>query len=111
MKQQNETIELETFEKRFEFLANSVFGGLHNVRRLTHHHNYKEIRLTNSLSTYDSNQLTRLVFAAHEFCLRVEIQPCTPRMIRILIHPRTREGSLMERHPTLSESVKRWNDN
>lgn len=61
------------------------------------------------LATYDFDNLTRLVFMAHEKCIRASIHPCTPNLIRIAIHKREgRTGSFMERHPTIEKALEDW---
>jgi len=61
------------------------------------------------LSTWDSNMLTRLVFLAHDACIRAEIGSSSPRMVRIIIHQRaTREGGFAQRHPTIESALANW---
>ena len=60
------------------------------------------------LATYDYNQLTRLVFMAHEKCIRVSIMASSPRHIKIAIWKRQREGGMSERHPTLEQAINSW---
>jgi hypothetical protein len=62
------------------------------------------------LSTYDFGGLTHLVFLAHDYCIRVEIQPCNMHTVNLYFHPRSRTGGMMERHPTLEEAVSRWRE-
>ena len=63
------------------------------------------------LSTFDFNTLTRLVFHAHDQCVRVEIGQSGPRMVKIAIHKRTsRTGSMFERHPTIEEALADWRE-
>jgi hypothetical protein len=65
------------------------------------------------LATYDYDELTRLVVAAHEECVRVEIEGCGPRYLRIFLSPRVRPESdhdphrvsTMESHPTIDNAV------
>ncbi len=66
--------------------------------------------LSASLSTWDFNTLTRLVVGAHDFCIRVEIEPCNFRFLRCFFHPRrTREGSAMARHPFMEQHLALMN--
>ena len=58
------------------------------------------------LSTFDFNHLTRLVIMAHKHCIRVGIQPSSPRCVKITLHQRKRNGSNYERHPELSEAIE-----
>lgn len=68
-----------------------------------------EIRWAGSLSTFDFNELTRLVFLAHDRCIRVEIQPQSNRYLKLLFHPRkSRDGRMTERHPNLEQAVELW---
>ena len=63
------------------------------------------------LSTFDADKLTRLVFLAHDYCVRAEVTHSGPRMVRICIWQRdTREGSIAERHPTLEQAVAAWRE-
>ena len=58
------------------------------------------------LSTFDFDTLTRLVFATHDKCVRVEIGASGPGMVKIILNSRDiREGSWDYRHPTLEEAV------
>lgn len=64
------------------------------------------LRIRGVGATFDFSELTRLVFLAHDHCIRVEILPCNPQFVRLLFHPRrTREGFATDRHPTLERAV------
>lgn len=56
------------------------------------------------LSTTDWDSLTRLVLMAHDRAVRVEISPAM-RYLRIAIHPRTRDESIMLGHPTIEKAI------
>lgn len=60
------------------------------------------------LSTYDFDDLTRLVLLAHEKCIRVQIEQGGPRRLRIVIWKRSREGSNFERHPTIEQAIEKF---
>lgn len=63
------------------------------------------------LATYDFNQLTRLVFMAHDKCIRVEVSPSSPRHLKIAIWKRERTGSMSERHPDLQTVIEQFEKN
>lgn len=57
-------------------------------------------------STFDSNFITRFVFACHAYCVRGGIGPSGPGMIKLRLHARhTRTGSITERHPDMEEAI------
>ena len=61
------------------------------------------------LATFDFNLLTELVFAAHDQCIRVEMAQSSPGRVGVLLHKRhTREGRIVDRHPTLEQAVADW---
>jgi hypothetical protein len=57
------------------------------------------------MATFDNDDLTRLVFLAHQFCLRCSVEAATIGMLRLRFHPRKREGGTGTRHPTLAQAV------
>jgi hypothetical protein len=60
------------------------------------------------LSTFDFDLLTRLVFLAHDRCVRVELANSGPSRIGVKLHRRhTREGCVVERHPTMEEALQK----
>jgi hypothetical protein len=59
-----------------------------------------------SLSTFDFDDLTRLVFLAHARCIRAEIGQGGPNRLRIAIWKREREGCIYERHPTIEQALE-----
>lgn len=66
------------------------------------------VRIHGSLATFDGAQLTRLVFLAHEMCIRAEVSTSW-NMLRIAIHKRDPEGTrFYRRHPSLDQAVAEW---
>jgi len=65
---------------------------------------------TGSLATFDFNELTRLVFLAHDRCIRAEISQGGPNRLGIAIWKRERGGSMYERHPTIEQAVDEWRE-
>jgi hypothetical protein len=63
------------------------------------------------LATTDYEELTRLVFLAHHLSLRVSIEGARNKIIRLIFHPRSRDGHVWKRHPYLEEAVKQFKDN
>jgi len=60
------------------------------------------------LATTDFDELTRLVFLAHHFAIRVSIDASTHRYLKLTFHQRGRSGGISNRHPTLTEAVERF---
>lgn len=91
-----------------------VFGGKHHIDA-TLHERYRGVWSINryagdlGLCTYDGNDLTRLVLAAHEFAYRLSIQPSGPRLLRIESSRRDPGASTFsEGHDTIEQAALRW---
>lgn len=80
---------------------------------------WKSMRIGNSwvefniystgLSTFDDNQLTRLVLLAHERCQRIVVAPCNFKLLKITISQRVpyEAGSWASQyHPTLEQALR-----
>lgn len=65
-----------------------------------------------NLATFDGEVLTRLVFLAHDLCIRIEIDAAKARVPRLYFHPRHgRTGGFSARHPTLESQIESWRSN
>jgi len=64
---------------------------------------------SDGLATFDFDRLTRLVLTAHEECVRIELEPCARRYVRVFLHPRARSGGMSQRHPTIQEALTAFN--
>ncbi len=58
------------------------------------------------LATFDSDELTRLVFLAHDRCIRASVESGGPNWIRIAIWKRERDGPMWARHPTIEQAME-----
>ena len=96
----------------------TAIAPLHNLYRVNQHEppdfgvyvwgNGIMVKLkTNSLATFDLDQLTRLVVEAHARRCRVEIAPHSFNELRVCVHPRQTNGRTDERHPGLSDLIDR----
>lgn len=66
------------------------------------------LNVNGSIATFDDSYLTRLVFLAHERCMRVEVVPASSSYLKIAIWKRQRDGGISERHPDLNTAVDRF---
>lgn len=92
-------------------LAAEFFGGFHHMidKPKPWGNGIKLSERFNWLSTYDFDGLTRLVFMAHDACIRIEIMPSGPGLIGLTLYKRhQREGGISERHPTIEEALATW---
>jgi hypothetical protein len=97
------------FEDRAEQALSRVFRGMHHVYSLKKTPRYWTCIHSGDASTFDFNTLTRLVLAAHEYCVRIEVTNGGPRALKIWVHNRTcREGCINERHPTIEAAIDQW---
>lgn len=59
-------------------------------------------------ATFDFSGLTEAVIMAHDRCIRFEIEPSGPGMLKLVFHKRSgREGEMHQRHPTLEQAIKK----
>lgn len=72
----------------------------------TNNHHIQVTIWCTDLATYDFDDLTRLVFLAHEMALRVQLEPATHHYLRLTFYPRSNEAPEKYKwHPTLDEAV------
>ena len=73
--------------------------------------NFIEVNVPQGIATYDSNELTALVLAAHEVPVRLEINAGGPRRLKLGFSPRQRRAlELWGRHPTIEDAIREWCD-
>lgn len=110
-----ETNEKLTLEEATAFFSEFYYGEHHipNYKpKLYGSSGYSVIHDRGDLATYDFNQLTRLVFMAHEKCIRVELTGYSSRKIRIAIWKRNgTEGNMSRIHPTIEDALAKFRTN
>jgi len=92
-------------------LLGDLFLGIYHIEREISKVNWSdphciEINIQQDFSTFDYDRLTRLVFLAHWYSVRVQMTACNFRYIKLMFHNRKREGFIYERHPTLEEATE-----
>ena len=91
-------------------LLADLFGGFHhmNCRKVEPSGNgISYLSAYASFASFDSDRLTKLVFLAHDRCVRVEIEPRAFRYLNITLYKRhLRLGRIFERHPTIEEALQ-----
>lgn len=90
-----------------------VYRGVHNVPtnwdRIEHCEHSFAVRVHGHLASWDANPLTRLVVAAHDHMMRVQISARAPRLLEIVLSARTtrdKTAGSFENIPTIGDAVK-----
>ena len=104
---------LSTLGEDVARLLHDFTGGIYHIQRAASKVDWKnplyiEINLYGGMATFDSASLTRLVFLAHDYAIRIEINGARNGILKLLFHRRDRDGDLYHRHPTLEDAVKQW---
>lgn len=66
-----------------------------------------EVVIDFTLDTYDFDEMTKLVFLCHDFCVRAEVTPKMNRM-SVLFMRRDRKPSIDRYHPRLEDALARY---
>lgn len=99
-----------TEEEALEFFS-ILYCGKHHIPGKLHPFGFGWcVNDYGDFSTWDLNKLTRLVFLAHDRCIRAEVLSSGPRMVKIALHKRKRIGGTPERHPTIDEALRSWRE-
>jgi hypothetical protein len=93
-------------------LLNDVWCGIYHIEdsalRKIDWTNEDFIRLSiyGGLNSYDDDKLTQLVILAHDYCLRLEINPCNFNHLELLFHQRDRVADFYHRMPTMEDHLE-----
>jgi len=89
-------------------VLSDIFNGEHHIPgKIDDGCFYLSVRYRGAMATYDFDELTRLVISAHEHAVRVQLSGQPPNYLRIMLHPRDRDGVMSKRHPTLAQAISR----
>ena len=67
------------------------------------------VNVYGEMATWDYDALTRLVFLAHDSCIRASIQSSGPRRIKVVIFKREgRDKRMCIGHPTIETALSKW---
>ena len=95
-----------------DLIADLLGGGHHlpGARSIRPHGDGVAINIRfATLSSTDPDALTRLVFLAHDRCIRVEVSGAAPGCLKIILHRRhKRDGRFWQRHPTIEQALDTW---
>ena len=104
-------IELENMNDAQRECAELVFkaiGGKYRFNGNFYECGLSSLKITDrymELSTFDSNTLTKLVFLAHDMCIKLNISSARNPGVTIFLHKRKgRDGTIHNRHPSLMEA-------
>jgi hypothetical protein len=61
-------------------------------------------------ASFDTNLLTKLVFLAHDRCIRVSVSPRSHLALTLLFHQRQRDGGTWARHPTIEDALAMYRE-
>ena len=96
---------------RVESAISYVFGGLHNAPKMNEINSFRytvSVNTFQDFSTFDSDRLTRVVIAAHMYCVRISANSSGPNMVKYTFWARDQQSEdFSERHPTRKDLAER----
>jgi hypothetical protein len=104
------------FKERADAVIRFVWGGEHHVDTIKWtitrdgglSSSRCEFKIFGELSTFDFSEMTRLVVAAHDHCVRAAVWACGRQKLRVLLSDRRRtapDHQDLFTHPTLEDHV------
>lgn len=103
-----------TFEERAQWVVDAAWRGAYHCDGWRRRQPFGRgvvfsVRAGGDFASFDGDTLTRLLFAAHDACVRVEIGGANYQFIKVYLHPReSREGRVFSRHPSIRGAFKEW---
>jgi hypothetical protein len=86
----------------------SAYRGIHHVdlKKAKEDSFSYSVCVYGGASTYDSDVLTRLVIAAHDACVRLDINGAANGYLRLIFTDRERGTDVFTRHPRIDEAIR-----
>lgn len=105
----SEPLKME-LEEATAFFAKFYFGEHHIPQPIKRYGlGWYVVNFGSSVASFDFDEMTRLVFLAHDHCIRVEVGAMSGGKLRIAIHKREgRDGHMARRHPDLQHVIEQW---
>jgi hypothetical protein len=98
-------------------IIGSVFLGIYHLEAEVLHKrvdwssdNFICIVIGEPLSTFDSSKLTELVIHCHNQAIRLNISGRAVNYLALEFSPRTRDGSISKRHPSIESVIEEINE-
>jgi len=111
MKFTDEGGEMKTTKEDAELFFGRLFDGLHHCPSIRPFGGGWCVNHYGDLSTYDFDGLSRLVFLAHDMCMRASVLSSGPRMVKVAVWKRDRRnGSFSEKHPRIETALAKWRE-
>lgn len=97
-----------TLRQKAENVLAVTYHGLHHVdlRKAKEEPGYFSICVCGGVSTYDFDTLSRLVIAAHDACVRLDINGAAHGYLRLTFTDRKRGGDVFTRHPQIDKAIQ-----
>jgi hypothetical protein len=93
-------------EDATKFFAELFYGEHHIPNEVKPFGNGWAVNTHAPMATTDFNNLTRFVLMCHDDCIRGEIHPAGPQLIKVCIWKRQRfEPRLAFNHPTIGQAI------
>jgi len=100
-----------TIEEAETFFSEIYYGSHHIPSNIKQFGSGWAINHYGDIATHDFNQLTRMVFLAHDMCYRLQIQQGAPGGVKIIVWKRgVRTGDISDRHPTVEQALAIWRE-
>ncbi len=90
------------------FVGRGIYNAPFNTKKVDWTNNqWIEANWEQSMANFDGRQLTELVIECHRRMIRVSVQPCSPRHMKLMFWQRqSRTGDMSHRLPDIEEMIK-----